>query len=104
MFTLCQNLSSVTFPRNFGNKAIKDYGQLEIFNNCGEITEIYGDLALSVSFKLDNGKISHDSLVRVLNSIQTLSEPKTLTLGETNLAKLSDAEKQIATNKGWTLA
>jgi hypothetical protein len=27
----------------------------------------------------------------------------TLTLGETNLAKLSDEEKAIATNKGWEL-
>jgi hypothetical protein len=29
---------------------------------------------------------------------------KTLTIGSTNLAKLTDAEKKIATDKGWTLA
>ena len=28
----------------------------------------------------------------------------TLTLGLDNLAKLSDGEKAVATNKGWTLA
>ena len=28
----------------------------------------------------------------------------TLTLGPDNLAKLSDDEKAVATNKGWTLA
>lgn len=32
-----------------------------------------------------------------------VSETKTLTLGATNLAKLTDEEKAIATNKGWVL-
>jgi hypothetical protein len=27
-----------------------------------------------------------------------------LTIGSTNLAKLTDTDKAIATNKGWTLA
>ena len=40
----------------------------------------------------------------VINGLQTVTETKTLTLGETNLAKLTEADKQIATNKGWTLA
>ena len=31
------------------------------------------------------------------------SSPKTLTLGSTNLSKLTTSEKAIATNKGWTL-
>jgi hypothetical protein len=29
---------------------------------------------------------------------------KTLTMGATNLAKLTDGQKAIATNKNWTLA
>ena len=40
----------------------------------------------------------------VINGLQTVTSTKTLTLGSTNLAKLTDEEKQIATNKGWTLA
>ena len=31
------------------------------------------------------------------------SSPKTLTLGSTNLSKLTTSEKAIATNKGWVL-
>jgi len=46
--------------------------------------------------------LTHDSIVALLNSLPTAS--CTLTLGATNLAKLTDAEKAIATNKGWTLA
>ena len=40
----------------------------------------------------------------VINGLQTVTSTQTLTLGTDNLAKLSDAEKQIATDKGWTLA
>ena len=40
----------------------------------------------------------------VINGLQTVTETQTLTLGSTNLAKLTDAEKKIATDKGWTLA
>ena len=56
-------------------------------------------LSLSASTKL-----TKDSLLAVLNALeQTTSSPK-ITLGATNLAKLTDAEKAIATDKGWTLA
>ena len=36
--------------------------------------------------------------------IEKSTETKTLTLSTTNLAKLTDSEKAIATEKGWTLA
>ena len=47
--------------------------------------------------------LTHDSLVDLFNVIATVSGNTTLTLGETNLAKLTDEEKAIATGKGWTL-
>ena len=40
----------------------------------------------------------------VINGLQTVTETQTLTLGSTNLDKLTEEEKQIATGKGWTLA
>ena len=40
----------------------------------------------------------------IINGLQTVTTTQKLTLGETNLAKLTDAEKKIATDKGWTLA
>lgn len=50
--------------------------------------------------------LTHESLVGMLTNLKDLSNEsaKTLTLGTTNLAKLSDDEKLIATNKNWTLA
>lgn len=50
--------------------------------------------------------MTHESLVDILNALKDLTgeTSKKLTLGTTNLAKLSDEEKLIATNKNWTLA
>ena len=49
--------------------------------------------------------LTHDSLISVINALQTkTSGTWSVTLGSTNLAKLTDAEKAIATQKGWTLA
>lgn len=40
----------------------------------------------------------------IINGLQTVTTTQTLSLGSTNLAKLTEAEKQIAIDKGWTLA
>lgn len=40
----------------------------------------------------------------VINGLQTVDTTQTLTLGTTNLAKLTEEEMAIATEKGWTLA
>ena len=85
------------------------------FLNCTNLTTLGGfnylhagektptlkiDLDLSSSTKL-----THDSLVNVCNSLVTLTPTttKSLTLGATNLAKLTDAEKFIVVNKFWNL-
>ena len=51
--------------------------------------------------------LSHDSLMSMINHLKdygTTGTTHTFTLGSTNLAKLTDAEKKIANDKGWTLA
>lgn len=102
MFGECNSLTSLTFPSGFGS-SINDADSM--FSYCSALTDINGDLALKVSFALsDCTKLTHQSLMNVLNSIQNVSVTKTLTLGSTNLAKLTDEEKAIATEKGWTLA
>jgi hypothetical protein len=46
------------------------------------------------------------SIINTLNDYSTYTGTTVfkVTLGSTNLAKLTDAEKAIATEKGWTLA
>lgn len=51
--------------------------------------------------------LTHDSLMSIIDHLADKSGTGTtwtITLGSTNLAKLTDAEKAIATQKGWTLA
>ena len=50
--------------------------------------------------------LSHDSLMSILHALKDYAGSGTsykATLGATNLAKLTDTEKAIATDKGWTL-
>ena len=53
---------------------------------------------------LYNDDLTVDEIVEIINNLPTLDEPGTLTIGTTNLAKLTDDQIAIATNKGWTLA
>lgn len=53
-------------------------------------------------------KLTHDSLMSILNALEDKSADTsgtvwTVTLGEINIAKLTDAEQEIANNKGWEL-
>lgn len=55
----------------------------------------------------DCKKLSHESIMNLFNALKDFSgtaTTQTCTLGEANLAKLTDTEKAIATEKGWTLA
>lgn len=73
--------------------------------NIGEISNIkISGINLNQAVNLN-----HDTLMRFLNALYDYASEGstgtyTLTLGATNLAKLTDEEKAIATNKGWTLS
>lgn len=79
------------------------------FNGCGNLKEIrfegtIGQNGLNFS---SSTKLSYESLMSIIEHLKDYSgtgTTKTVTLGATNLAKLSDTEKAIATEKGWTLA
>ena len=74
------------------------YG-LEKLTDFGGLTNLKVDLDFTPCPAL-----TKESLLNVFNeAADVTASPKTLTLGETNLAKLTDEEKAIATNKGWIL-
>ena len=84
------NTSKVTNMTNF----IANTTALQNFISC----------TIPVSFGASGTALTHDSLMSIINNLATVTTTQTLTLGSTNLAKLTDIEKAIATNKGWTLA
>ena len=51
-----------------------------------------------------NTKLSTTSLLDIIDNLATITTSQTLTLGATNLAKLTEEQIAIATNKGWTVS
>ena len=50
-------------------------------------------------------KFTREELVEIIGNLKAqTSGSKTLSMGSTNLAKLTDEDKAVATGKGWTLA
>lgn len=80
---------------------------ISTFTNCIELRNLTIDGVIGQNgFDVHwSTKLTHDSLMSIINALQTkTSGTWTVKLGTTNLAKLTDAEKAIATQKGWTLA
>lgn len=74
---------------------------------CSELVELGGFTNLAVNLDLSSSrKLSVDSLMNVINQAKDLSETgsATLTLGSTNISKLTEEQIAIASSKGWTLA
>ena len=99
IFRYCEKL--VTIPAldvsknlNFSNS----------FNGCTSLKSILMT-GMKVSFNISSStKFERADLLIILNNLATVTTTQTLTMGATNLAKLTDEDKAIATNKGWTLA
>lgn len=126
-FYLCKNINSITLT----TAPLTIYGQIflnatklqSVYNlNLGETSEaqyqpFYCSKLTNITFAdssiINNStsfsactKLTVDSILNILNILKDLtgSTSATLTLGATNLAKLTDEQKAIATNKNWVLA
>lgn len=101
MFYGCSSLT--TIPEMNTSNVIGTY---DTFGGCTSLTDLGGFIGLKCKLDLSaSSLITHDSIMNVINkAADVTASPVTLTLGSTNLAKLTDEEKAIATSKGWTLA
>ena len=100
MFYSCSNLT--TIPQ-IDTSSVTNMSYM--FYSCSSLADLGGLMGLKCDIDLSSCPLTHDSILNVINkAADVTASPKTLTLGSTNLAKLSDEEKAIATNKGWTLA
>ena len=65
----------------------------------------YSGMDIDINQNLSNSaRLTHDSLISIINRLPTVSSSKTLTIGQANKLKLTDAEIAVATQKGWTVA
>ena len=101
-FYECVSLVSLVLPTGFG-QAATSLGNC--FYGCLSLADITGNPNFKASLDLSGcTKLTHDSLMVVINGLQTVTTTQKLMLGKGNLAKLTDEEKKVATDKGWTLA
>jgi hypothetical protein len=101
-FGSCENLHTIAKIRIDENTRFTD-----TFYRCAKLQSITIEGTLGQNgFNVSACPLTHDSLMSIINALKTFTDgtTKTVTLGATNIAKLTDAEKAIATQKGWTLA
>lgn len=91
----------------WGSNSYQPFSNKKALENILEMGTIKYNIMLS-----NSSKLTVDSLMIVINALYDFTgkgesigdRSGKLYLGSTNLAKLSDEQKAIATNKGWTLA
>lgn len=103
MFNGCAGLTSI----NLGDKfdASKVSNVTNMFQSCNSLETITGNIKnLSISLSLSSCPLDHDSALRIINGLATVTTAQTLTLSSTTKSTLSATEKAVLINKGWTLA
>ena len=99
MFYGCSNLTTIPALDASSCTYMRD-----IFYKCTSLTSI-GIYGFTRSFSISQTALGHDAIVALLNQAGTAYDSsQKITMGADKLALLSDEEKALATNKGWTLA
>ena len=112
LFSNCKNLTSIELPATITKYTNNALTTSITSNNyflygCNNLESIIVGDGWNMSMRLDvTTNLTVDSMVGIFNNLKDLTgeTAKTLTLGSTNLAKLTDEQKAIATNKNCTLA
>ena len=101
-FRSCSSLTNVTIPNSVANV------ESDAFLNCINLENVTfeEDFQCSGLNLSASTKFSVDTMIAMFNALadRTGSSAYTLTLGNTNLAKLNNEQIAIATEKNWTLA
>lgn len=100
MFSSCSKLTTVP---QFDTSNVTNMS--DMFSYCSNLEAIH---MININANLNisaSTKFTREALLEIIGNLKAkTSGTKTLTMGSTNLAKLTDEDKAIATNKGWTLA
>lgn len=111
IFYDCRTLKTVYLPSSIttatNSSLTSTSSSYYTFYNCTALEDVQLGQDWNMSLRLNvSNNLTVDSMVAMFNSLKDLTgdTAKTLTLGSTNLAKLTNEQKAIATNKNWTLA
>ena len=101
VFYGCSSLTSLDLS---GFDTSKVNTMSSMFYNCSKLTELDSMQNISVHLDLSYTILDVTSLLDVIDNLTTVTTTQELTLGSTLLAKLSESQIAIATNKGWAVA
>lgn len=103
MSSMFYNCTKLTTVPQFDTSKVTNMGSMFYF--CESIEQIH---MININANLDisaSTKFTREALLEIIGNLKAqTSGNKKLTMGATNLAKLTEEDKAIATNKGWTLA
>ena len=100
MFLSCSSLTSVDLS-NWDTSSVTNMS--DMFRGCSSLTTFISmPISVSISFSGCNN-LTVDSLMSIVNNLATVTTTQTLTIGSTNIAKLTSGQIAIAINKGWTV-
>lgn len=74
------------------------------FKSCSSLEQIH-ITGIKVSFDIHSSTLfTREALVEIITNCASVGTTQTLTIGATNLAKLTQADIDLATSKGWTIS
>ena len=100
MFSYCNSLTSLDLS-GFDTSNVTNMS--DMFSGCSGLTSLDSMQNISVALSLSSTLLDETSLLDVIDNLSTVTTSQTLTLGSTLLAKLTEEQIAIATNKGWTV-
>lgn len=105
-FSSCTSLTSLDIS---GWNTSKVHSMRNMLYNCVSLETLKCDNLILPNIELGNiglvysTKLSVDSIVGLLNALPQSDKGYSFQIGSDNIGKLSDEQKAIATDKGWTL-
>ena len=103
MSNIFQNCSGLTSLDVSGFDTANVTNMSNMFIGCSSLTSLDSMSNISTNLDLSPTILDTTSLLDVINNLVAVTTTQTLTLGSTLLAKLTEDQIAIATNKGWTV-
>ena len=112
VFCRCTKLKTLELPATIvsdtgSSMTASTSSSLHFCSGCAALEDVKLGQGWNMALNLSvSNNLTVNSMVAMFGNLKDLTNEtaKTFTLGATNLAKLTDEQKAIATNKNWTLA
>lgn len=102
MFNGCRSLERL--PELDCSGISTDEGLLKTFNECFSLSEIsFKPGTLKCSISLENTAIDLDVIRNIFESLPVVNNKVINLIGTPGISKLTSAEREVATNKGWVV-